>query len=65
MANYHPPGIAEESACTSSNTQCAFRQLREKYGVKRRRLTASSFATERASPDQRTPRHFFPVHHEV
>ena len=29
------------------------------------RMTASSFATERASPGQRTPRYFFPVHHEV
>ena len=24
MANYHPPGIAEEVGCTSSNTQWAF-----------------------------------------
>ena len=33
MATCHPPGIAGDDAETSSNTQCAFRQLLKKYGV--------------------------------
>ena len=55
MAKFHPPGIAEEVAGTSSNTQCAFRQLREKYGVKRRRHDLSSVFMTVDDPD--TPWH--------
>ena len=55
MANCHPPGIAEEVACTSSNTQYAFRQLREKYDVKRRRQDLSSVFMTVDVPD--TPWH--------
>ena len=35
MSNYHPSGVAEDVAETSSNTQSAFRRLWKKYGVKR------------------------------
>ena len=43
MANYHPSGVAEEVAETSSNTQSAFRRPWKKYGVKRHQHAQQRF----------------------
>ena len=51
VATCHPPGFAGEVAETSSNTQCASRQLWKKYGVD---FTSSVLTT---SGDADTPWH--------
>ena len=55
MATCHLFGIAEQVAGNPSDTQSAFRQLWEKYGVKRRRHDLSSVFMTVVDPD--TPWH--------